>query len=225
MSKPVESRRKSYFLPGFHFGCLATASWFASDMQEKCRILSEKGWTNPGHLCAILHKLTNLATTNCQPVTLRGSIFIDFILFCARIFSEFDWREKVCKKRGKSTIVPAHFDSFRPAFSVSLSWERVSWREKHKQPKLQMALANQTKKRAFVSISLHSQSCVNEDLERENIISFVTCLWDEEEKKTPNKRKQKKTVSGGDDSEKSGIKTFPLLFDSLRAAPSHMSYV
>lgn len=105
MSKPVESRWKSYFLPGFHFGCLAPgamASWFASNMQEKYRILSEKGRTNPGHLCAILHKLANLATTNCQPVTLQGSIFIDYIPFCACFVPELSLNlteEKRCAKR------------------------------------------------------------------------------------------------------------------------------
>lgn len=105
MSKPVESRWKSYFLPGFHFSCLATGAitlWFASDMQEKYRILSEKGRTNPGHLCAILYKFTNLATTNCQPVTLQSSIFIDCTLFCACFVPELSLNlteEKRCAKR------------------------------------------------------------------------------------------------------------------------------
>lgn len=104
MSKPVESRWKSYFLPGFHFGCLATgamAPWFASDMQEKYRIPSEKGRTNLSHLYAILHKLANLVTTNCHPVTLQGSIFIDCILFCACFVPELSLNlieEKRCAK-------------------------------------------------------------------------------------------------------------------------------
>lgn len=99
MSKPVESRWQSYFLPGFHFGCLATggmAPWFASDMQEKYRILSEMGRINLGH------KLANLATTNCHPVTLQGSMFINCILCCACFVPELSLNvieEKRCAKR------------------------------------------------------------------------------------------------------------------------------
>lgn len=39
--------------------------------------------------------------------------------------------------------------------------------------------------------------------------------WWEKGKKTPNKRKQWITVSGGDDSQNSGVKTFHLPFDFL----------
>lgn len=37
----------------------------------------------------------------------------------------------------------------------------------------------------------------------------------EGKRKTPNKRKQRETVSGGDDSQNSGVETFHLPFDFL----------
>lgn len=131
-------------------------------------------------LSVALFPLFHINLSACQFT--RQNIFIDWILFCLSFVSELALN-LIRDGRGRAgkgdSIVLTHFDSFQLPFSVSFSWEGVSWREIHKKPKLQMAPANKTNKGfCFLKLSVIRVVCVNRDLKREKIISFVTRLWD-----------------------------------------------
>lgn len=207
------------------FFCLWYPDWLFSVLSHAYKrsviLLWALSWNKPGFIyLSHPHVILQIAI-NSHCVTLQNSLSsLSAFLSVPHQNSVHvcHWKEKVSKKEEESTIALADFDSFQLALiPFSLSWDWVIWKEIQKQPKWQTDSSKPTT-RAFVSFSSHSHSRRNKELERENIIFCDMFMrWgDGREKKSPNKRRQRKTVSGGDDSQNSGVKTFHLPFDFLR---------